>query len=231
MMTSEKNHRADAVDVLERPEPGILPGTPEPEKRSRGRAGTEAVILEAAKSLLAENGFQNFGVNAVARRAGCDKQLIYRYFGGLDGLVETIGADLGSWVKDRIPEDSGGIFLLTYGDLMERLALLFLEALRADPLVCRIIAWELSEHTPQVRKLSDARTKALAGWLDRMRGTMPAPRGLDAATVNAVILAAIQHLVLSAVASGQFGGIGLKTEKDWGKVILALKRLIHGIYG
>ncbi len=34
------------------------------------------------------------------------------------------GADLGNWVKDRIPEDTGGMFLLTYGDLMERLSLL-----------------------------------------------------------------------------------------------------------
>ncbi|MGO8189834.1 TetR family transcriptional regulator, partial [Rhizobium leguminosarum] len=84
-------------------------------------------------------GFQNFGINAVARRAGCDKQLIYRYYVGLDGLVEAIGADLGTWVKDRIPEDAGGMFLLTYGDLMERLSLLLLDALRDDPLMRRIL--------------------------------------------------------------------------------------------
>jgi len=116
----------------------------EPEKRIRDRSATEKAILRAAKSLLAEEGFQNFGINAVARRAGCDKQLIYRYYGGLNGLVEAIGADLGTWVKDRIPEDTGGMFLLTYGDLMERLSLLFLEALRDDPLVRRIVAWEVS---------------------------------------------------------------------------------------
>jgi AcrR family transcriptional regulator len=100
----------------------------EPERRVRDRSATERAILAAAKGLLAEEGFQNFGINAVARRAGCDKQLIYRYYGGLDGLVEAIGTDLGTWVKDRIPEDAGGMFLLTYGDLMERLSLLHLDA-------------------------------------------------------------------------------------------------------
>lgn len=203
----------------------------EPEKRVRDRAATERGILEAAKRLLAQEGFQNFGINAVARGAGCDKQLIYRYYGGLNGLVEAIGADLGNWVTDHIPEDSGGMFLLTYGDLMERLALLFLDALRADPLMRRIVAWEVSENTEQVRRLSEARSKALAAWIDRMRGSLTPPKGIDAVAMNAMIFAAIQHLVLSATVSGQCAGLVLKTSKDWEKAAVALKRIVRGVYG
>ncbi len=199
--------------------------------KPRNRAATERAIFLAARDLLAEEGFQGFGINAVARRAGCDKQLIYRYFGGLDGLIDAIGADLGNWVKDRIPEDTGGAFLLTYGDLMERLAILFMEALRDDPLVCKIIAWEVSKDTPQVRRLSEARTKAMAKWLDKMRGSLAPPKGVDAATTNALLFAAIQHLVISAAVSGQFAGVGLKTVKDWDKVASAVRRLVRAIYG
>jgi len=217
----------DAIAVLDRADNNPA----EPEKPIRDRSATERKILDAARKLLAEEGFQGFGINAVARLAGCDKQLIYRYYGGLDGLVEAIGADLGSWVKDNIPEDSGGMFLLTYGDLMERLALLFMGALRDDPLVCKIVAWELSESTPQVRRLADARTKALAQWLLRMRGTLTAPKGTDTASINALLFAAIQHLVVSAAASGQFAGLPLKTQKDWDKVAAAVTRLVHGVYG
>jgi len=204
---------------------------PVPEKRMRNRAATEQAILDAAKRLLAEEGFQNFGINAVARGAGCDKQLIYRYYGGLDGLVEAIGADLGSWVKDRIPDDTGGMFLLTYGDLMERLALLFLDALRADPLMRRIVAWEVSENSEQVRRLSEARSKALAGWIERMRGSLTPPKGIDAQAVNAMIFAAIQHVVLSATVSNQCAGLVLKTARDWEKAATALKRIVRGVYG
>ncbi|NTF31614.1 TetR/AcrR family transcriptional regulator [Rhizobium skierniewicense] len=197
-----------------------------PEKRIKDRAATERAIFDAAKTLLAEEGFQGFGINAVARRAGCDKQLIYRYFGGLEGLVAAIGEDLGSWVKDRIPEDTGGMFLLTYGDLMEKLALYYIEALRNDPLVCKIIAWEVSENTPQVKQLADARAKALATWIERMRGSLQAPKGIDTASVNAVI----QHLVISSVISGQFAGVALKTPKDWDKIGTAVKRIVRGVY-
>ena len=204
---------------------------PVPEKRVRNRAATEQAILDAAKRLLAEEGFQNFGINAVARGAGCDKQLIYRYYGGLNGLVEAIGTDLGNWVKDRIPDDTGGMFLLTYGDLIERLALLFLDALRADPLMRRIVAWEVSENSEQVRRLSEARSKALAGWIERMRGSLAPPKGIDAQAVNAMIFAAIQHLVLSAAVSDQCAGFPLKNAKDWEKAAASLKRIVRGVYG
>lgn len=199
--------------------------------RPRNRAGTERAIFLAARDLLAEEGFQGFGINAVARRAGCDKQLIYRYFGGLDGLIEAIGADLGTWVKDKIPQDTGGMFILTYGDLMEKLSIYFMEALRDDPLVCKIVAWEVSQDTPQVRRLSEARTKSLSKWLEQMRGSLPAPKGVDTATTNAILFAAIQHLVISAAVSGQFAGVALRTKKDWEKVAGALNRLVRAIYG
>lgn len=197
----------------------------------RNRASTERAIFFAARELLAEEGFQGFGINAVARRAGCDKQLIYRYYGGLDGLIEAIGTDLGSWVKERIPEDTGGMFLLTYGDIMEKLAIYFMEALRDDQLVCKIIAWEVSQDTPQVRRLSEARTKALGKWLEKMRGSLTPPKGVDANATNAVLFAAIQHLVISAAVSGQFAGLPLKTVKDWDKVESAISRLVRAIYG
>ena len=114
---------------------------------------------------------------------------------------------------------------------MERLAILFMEALRDDPLVCKIIAWEVSKDTPQVRRLSEARTKAMAKWLDKMRGSLAPPKGVDAATTNALLFAAIQHLVISAAVSGQFAGVGLKTVKDWEKVASAVRRLVRAIYG
>ncbi|NTJ64069.1 TetR/AcrR family transcriptional regulator [Agrobacterium rhizogenes] len=204
---------------------------PVAEKRVRNRAATQQAILDAAKRLLAEEGFQNFGINAVARGAGCDKQLIYRYYGGLDGLVEAIGTDLGSWVTDRIPDDTGGMFLLTYGDLMERLSMLFLDALRADPLMRRIVAWEVSESSEQVRRLSEARSKALAGWIERMRGSLAPPKGVDTQAVNAMIFAAIQHIVLAAAVSDQCAGLALKNGKDWEKAATALKRIVRGVYG
>lgn len=196
----------------------------------RDRNATTARILRAASELLAESGFQNFGVNAVARRAGCDKQLIYRYFGGMDGLVDAIGVALAGWVEEKMPENGGSGFLLTYGDLVERLLLLFMEALRDDPLMKKIIAWEVSENSPQVRRLSEARSKALALWIERVRGSMRAPKGVDPFAVNALLIGAVQHVVIAAEAAKGFAGVELATEKDWDRIGQAIRKLVRGVY-
>lgn len=53
---------------------------------ARDRVRTEERILAAVGAILAEaGGSRRIGVNAVAARAGVDKVLIYRYFGGLEG--------------------------------------------------------------------------------------------------------------------------------------------------
>jgi AcrR family transcriptional regulator len=196
----------------------------------RDRAATERRIFDAARSLLAEGGFQNFGVNAVARRAGYDKQLIYRYFGGLDGLIDAIGADLVNWVEARVPADHGGRFLLTYGDLMERLIELYAEALKADPLVRRILAWEISETSPHVARMAEARSKGLALWLERMRGSLAPPKGADSQAINAALVASVQQMVLASESTGSFAGMPLNTKKDWERAIAAISRMARAAY-
>jgi AcrR family transcriptional regulator len=201
-----------------------------PETRIRDRNATSAVILAAARSLLAEQGFQKFGINAVARRAGYDKQLVYRYFGGLDGLLDAIADELADWVNERMPKSSNGRFLLTYADLVERMMHLLMDALRDDPLMLKIIAWEASDPSPIVRRMSEARSKSLTKWMDKMRGGMKAPAAIDVPALNAILIAAVQHMVLSAHICGAFGGVSLVSQKDWDRVKTAVTRLVQAAY-
>ncbi len=208
----------------------MLDTVSEPVTPVRDRSATERRIFEAARALLAEAGFQGFGVNAIARRAGCDKQLIYRYFGGMDGLIDAIGADLNSWVESHVPDDPGGRFILTYGDLIERLLELYMRALREDHLMQRVIAWEVSESAPQVRRMAEARAKGIAAWIEKMRGSLTPPKGVDTTATNAALMAAAQQIVLAAVTNGFACGIPVKGEKDWAKLEAAVCRLAHNAY-
>jgi len=198
------------------------------DSRARNRGQTETAILDAAKALLGEEGFQALGVNAVARRAGCDKQLIYRYFGGLDGLVEAIGGDLASWLQDGVPPPA--VQPATYAGLMECMALAFLDALRANPLVQKIAAWELSEPSPLVVKLAEARAGSLARWIGAIRGDLLPPAHIDAPAINAVIIAAIQHLVLAGSTTGMFAGVALREEADWDRARKVIAGMVRSAY-
>lgn len=194
--------------------------------KSRDRARTEAAILAAAEAQLAEGGFQAFGVNAVARRAGCDKQLIYRYYGGLDGLVDAVGTNLGA----RYAQAPAQPPAQSYGELTERLLLAFLEQFRGDRLAQRVAAWEVAERSPLVDRLAAARAEALGRWMEEARGGLTPPPGIDAPAINALLIGAIQQLVLASSTMGSFAGLPLSEDRNWIRARLALRGLIRGVY-
>lgn len=200
-----------------------------PEKRPRNREATRTALLDAAKTVLAEQGFQNFGVNSVARQAGCDKQLIYRYFDGLDGLLAAIGQDVATWLADAadsgdLPPDE------SYIDKMVRFADSYLTALRGNPLMQKILLWELSAPAEQVKPLSDARGKAMFLWMKRMRGDTIPPPGADYALINASVVAIIQQMVLASSVAGSFSGLPLHADADWQRLRDGIRAMIIRLY-
>jgi len=207
---------------------------PQPAKnvaRPRDRAATEQAILLAAQDVLAEDGFQSFGVNAIARRAGCDKQLIYRYFGGLDGLADAIGAHLATQVTDALTALDSDDKPTSYDALMAQLTLGLLRLARENPIIQRINAWEIAAPSPLVGRMAAARGVRLGAWVQAMRGDLAPPPGIDAPAVNAVFIASVQHLALAAASSGAFAGLPLRTEADWLRVSDALRTMVTAVYG
>ena len=55
----------------------------------KDRERTEKKILDAVGSIIAGDGFEGTGINAVAQQAGVSKMLIYRYFEGLNELISS----------------------------------------------------------------------------------------------------------------------------------------------
>ncbi len=58
------------------------------EKIRRNRAKTTLRIVDALEEVITERGLAGIGVNRIAEKAGVSKVLIYRYFGGMEGLLE-----------------------------------------------------------------------------------------------------------------------------------------------
>lgn len=198
--------------------------------QTRDRARTEEAIMAAARDVLADQGFQGFGINAIARRAGCDKQLLYRYYGGLDGLADAIGNDVANGLGARLTEIAADSKPESYGALMEKLMLGFVSVLRADPLLQRITAWEISEPNAMTTRFATARGLVLQRWVEKQRGSLTPPAGVDAAAINAVLIAAAQHLVLSATAVGGFAGIDLVSDEQWERIRRSIGLLVRGVY-
>lgn len=195
----------------------------------RDRSRTSLAILAAARTVLVEQGFAGLGVNAVARSAGCDKQLIYRYFGGLEGLAASLGDEVAKDLAQTLAENSPST-PASYAEFVAALLDALVDVLRAEPALRRLIAWELAESNDLTRAFAEARSRVLGAWVIQVRGDLAPPPGIDAAAANAVLIAAVQQMVLSGAASGAFAGLPLLTPADWLRLKSTIRALALAAY-
>lgn len=195
--------------------------------RSRDSAATIERIKAATIRLLAEKGFTGVGVNAVATAAGVDKQLIYYHFGGLDGLIRQLGGELAQWIGEPLQLVQGE----PYGLAMRRLLAAYADALRANTLVQRLLAWELVAPTEALQELEQARSKAMLPWVMQLRSASPPPADLDTPAINAVLLAAVNYLALREHSVGSFAGVEFRSPEGAARIARALDLICARTYG
>lgn len=196
-------------------------------QRPHDAQATKQLIVDATTQLLAEKGFPSIGINTVAAAAGVDKQLIYYHFGGLEGVIRHLGGQLALWLGAPLKFEAGE----TYGDAVHRLLMEYADALRRNHLVLRLLAWELVEPTDVLTELEVTRSKAMAGWIQGLRGVVqPAPAGVDAPAVNAVLLAGLHYLALREQSLGRFAGIDISTPEGAARIAGALRLMTERVY-
>jgi AcrR family transcriptional regulator len=191
---------------------------------------TKARILAATARLLAKKGFAALGPTAIADAAQVGKPLVYRYFGGLDGLLAALGHTEDFWpsakeLLDGEPEPT------SYGAYLRRVLLRYLRSLLRRPLTREVLAWELVEHNALTRALDAARARSGRAVVAHVRERAEPPPGVDAPAINALLLAAIHHLVTRTRLTPEFAGMRLETEDDWSRLETALEQILTRVYG
>lgn len=128
-------------------------------ERVRDRLRTENRIIRAVGTVLARDGFWGIKINAVAREAGVDKVLIYRYFGKLDQLVAAYARELDFWptVDEVGGYDDEAMMKLALSDRCAALISNLLKAVYRRPLTRDIIAWRLAAESDLTRELDQHR--------------------------------------------------------------------------
>ena len=192
--------------------------------RLRSRPATEALIVGAGERLLLRDGFPGLNVQTLAAEAGCDRKLVYRYFDGVDGVVERIA----SRADAALAASLASIPRVETASLrtFARISLLtWLAALRASPLSLRLMAWALVEDSDLLRRIEADRAAVLQAWLRERRPRLRVPPEGDPTALNAVLMAAVQQLALSGDARGGFGGVPLDPA-GWTRIGGALDQLL-----
>jgi len=196
------------------------PTQPEP----RNRDATRERILAAVGNLLARDGFSGLGVNALARQAGVDKVLIYRYFGGIDALLDAWGREALAGVS-AVGASEGAA-----GSAADRAAaalLAFARGARENPQALEVMRWELVEDNALTRRLAELRESAGLADLERLGIDEERVRGVDLPALAAVLSAGLLHLALRAKTAPRWLGIPIRTRQGWARLERAAAALVR----
>jgi len=195
-----------------------------PERPARDREATKARILGAVGVVLARDGFGAVGVNAIAKEAGVDKVLIYRYFGGLPELLREWGASGRFWprVAELLGADPQAFHRLDAPERYARFFEHFIDALRERPLTLEILAAEIVERNDLTAILESEReawgeeaSRLLAAGEFARR---PALRGL-----TLLLVAGVQYLLVRSRKIRIFGGVDLTNDAGWDELKASIR--------
>ena len=87
-------------------------------------------LLDATKAIAVEDGFHAVSIEAVARRAGITRPIVYGHFEDLGGLLEALVERESIRALQQLPD--------SFDDLLEALTA-YLEAVRDDPDTWRLV--------------------------------------------------------------------------------------------
>jgi AcrR family transcriptional regulator len=196
----------------------------------RNAEETKARILDALGRIIVRDGLGAVGINSLAREAGADKTLIYRYFDGLDGVYRAFAERGEIWHSTA--EILGGIDPehTSLRDAVKLCLRRHAEAIRARPLTLAVLAGELIERTALVEALEavrDRRGEEIQTWLAEHYAL---PNDVDVMALSALFTAAINYMALRARRAPVRAGIPISTDEDWERLFASIDRLVDGIF-
>jgi AcrR family transcriptional regulator len=185
-------------------------------------------VLAAISAMIVRDGLSSVGVNALAREAGCDKVLIYRYFGDLGGVYQEFAEGHDFWwtvdelVRDIDPTHTPRTRALQI--LMRRHA----QAIRSRPTTLAILASELTERSPLVLALEEVRERRsleLMTWIEQ-RFDLPAT--VDLPAISMLLGVAVNYLAVRARDVKAMSGVRIGADEGWERIFAAMDTLIAG---
>ena len=190
----------------------------------RNRDATEKRLLETVGKMVAEKGFEQIVINAIAAQSGVSKILIYRYFGSIDGLLSAYIRQYDFWLN--LPAD-----VPERDELPQFLKTMFqqqIDRLRTDATLRRLYRWELSCNNEMVAKIREQREKARLELIRKFcqASGMQQP---EAETISAIFAASITYLAMLSDFCPVYNGIAIDEETGWERIKSGIDTLIDRI--
>ncbi len=183
-------------------------GAPEPRRRMPQSERREQ-LLDVTLALLAEDGFGALSVEAIARRAGVNRAVVYRSFANLHVLLAALlhreDKRIRLTLDELLPAAPGGTPARVLGDTLAR----FLDAVVEHQHSWQLVLLRPEDAPPALQKLVNHRRAALAGRLEPLvrwgvARLGPAGAELDVEVISRMLLSVGEELGRLALDEPEF---------------------------
>jgi AcrR family transcriptional regulator len=195
--------------------------------KKRDRERTKSKILKAVGEVIEQHGTEKVGVNLIARTAGVNKVLIYRYFESVDGLMEqyvksgeytsTLSTDYIDNIPQLSPEERSKALM----SLMHT----FTKDLRERKATRDLLRWEIGTGKSM---LSDARNQVANRILTKI-GDLPYYQ--DTSALIAFISAGIYFMTISSDYREKMLDVDLQSDDGWKRIEKVIENIITDVRG
>lgn len=197
--------------------------------QKRNREITRQRLINAVGEVLAQEGFTRLGINAVARQAGVDKVLVYRYFGGLPGLIKAFGQEGDFWpsMEELAGGDIEAYRRMSFEERLNAMGRNFLRGIRNRPLTQEVMAWEMVERnelTAELEIIRETRMLRFAEMFFPMEGAR-----MDLAAIITIIGAGISYLVCRSRHIRWYNGVDLQADAGWQRLEDAMQQIVSAV--
>ena len=190
-------------------------------KKERDRALSEEKLIQAVGELIEEVGFEKLGINQVAKRAGFSKNLIYRYFESLDGLIYAYLKKHDFWVNvTKVKPD--------LRDLKGYLKAFFRRQIiefRGNTAFKRLLRWELSTDKDILVEIRAQREKNGLRFT-KIMSRFSKINKKELQTISALMNAGITYLAMFEENCQIYNGLDIRNDKGWKQIAKGIDTLI-----
>jgi AcrR family transcriptional regulator len=158
---------------------------------------TKQKLIKAVGAILVKEGFQNIKINRIEAVAGVSKKLIYRYFGGLEGLIRNYLEQRDFWNLQIKQMEDTSYDTDTPLEKEEIIAILeddfrFFEK---SPEMQKIILWGISEKNKTLKAIANNRERFGEAVFKKADLTFK-DSDIDFRAISGTLVSAIYYMIL-----------------------------------
>lgn len=193
--------------------------------KKRDRERTKNVILQAVGEVIKLHGPEKVGVNLIARTAGVNKVLIYRYFYSVDGLMEQY-MKLGEYTSnsctifiDNLPQPPTE----EPGKVLTSLMHTFLTDLRENKASRDLLRWEIGTGKSVLSTTCDQLALRILNRIGDL------PHFNDTSALVTFLTAGIYYMAISSDKHQKMLDIDLQSDDGWNRIEKVIERIIADV--